>query len=176
MLIEGCTRARFRQAAPGFAVLHLACHGTMEPELRDPLKSSWLVLAPDGPGEPVDLDDHRTDSQHQFLTAHAVHGLGHLSADLVFLNACVSGRFVEPMRGEVGGFWRAFLVAGARSLIATLVYADPDAAQQIAERFYREWLAGASKAEALRRAQLALRNDRPHPAHWALHALIGDGS
>lgn len=79
------------------------------------------------------------------------------------------------MNSEVGGFWEAFLAAGAASLIATLSYVDPLSAQMLARQFYREWLSGeATKAEALRRAQLWMRSHRPEPEHWATHILIGD--
>jgi CHAT domain-containing protein len=91
-----------------------------------------------------------------------------LGADLVFLNACRSGGFRARLAGEVGGFRQAFLEAGVPSLVATLFYVDPDHAQELAGEFYRHWLDGQTKAEALRRAQCTLRErsrrrlGRPH--------------
>jgi tetratricopeptide (TPR) repeat protein len=154
--LERATPAQVQEAAPGFGVVHLMCHGSLG-DAPDPMTRSRLEL---GGG---------------VLTAHDVLRMRGLRADLVFLNACVSGRFEVSMRGEVGGFWRAFLAAGARSVVATLVLADPRAAQPLAETFYGEWLGGRSKAQALRRAQIALRERDADPTKWASHVLIGDG-
>jgi tetratricopeptide (TPR) repeat protein len=154
-VLEQCTIPRFLQAASRFDVLHLACHGILE-DTPDPLTASQLEFA-----------DGR-------LTARDVLKIpGGLRPGLVFLNACVSGTFKTLLRAEVQGFWRAFLVAGASAIVATLVEVDPACAQQIAESFYAELLGGKTKAESLRSAQLSLRTN----SHlWASHILIGDGS
>jgi CHAT domain-containing protein len=73
----------------------------------------------------------------------------------------------------VGGFWEAFLHAGAKRIIATLTYVDPESAQLIALGFYRHWLNGLDSAEALRQAQLEVRQQRPELDNWATHILIG---
>jgi CHAT domain-containing protein len=39
--------------------------------------------------------------------------------------------------------------------------------------FYREWQKGHSRSEALRRATRALRDEYPHPFHWAPFVLVG---
>jgi CHAT domain-containing protein len=102
---------------------------------------------------------------------------GALPAQMVVLNACVSGRFEAPLAGEVGGFWEGFLRAGAASLVATLVYVHPSDALDLVLAFYRNWLPGhLTKAEALRQAQLELRRRQPEPEHWATHILVGDGA
>jgi CHAT domain-containing protein len=110
----------------------------------------------------------------RFLTARDIVGIpGGLRADLVLLNACQSGRFDTVVRGEVEGFLRGFLIAGAAAMIATLLEVDPEASKQIALGFYREWLQGQTKSEALRRAQLAVRQKRSDPEYWAYHVLVG---
>lgn len=106
------------------------------------------------------------------LSAKDVYGLP-LDAELVFLNACVSGRFQSRLAGEVGGFWEAFLHAGAREVVATLAYVHPDSAQRLALAFYSHWLSGKGSAEALRQAQLEVRRERAEPCDWATHILIG---
>jgi CHAT domain-containing protein len=67
--------------------------------------------------------------------------------------------------------------AGARSALATLwmIY-DPAAAVLVPE-FYRHLRdPRVSKAEALRRAQLAVLQDErlAHPAYWAPYLMIGN--
>jgi CHAT domain-containing protein len=101
-----------------------------------------------------------------------VYGLS-LKAQLVFLNACVSGRFQSRLASEVGGFWEAFLHAGAGEIIVTLAYVHPESAQRLALAFYRHWLSGKTPAGALREAQLEIRRQQPNPSDWAAHILIG---
>ncbi len=152
---EGATAQDFLDRAPRFKVLHLQCHGQMEGSLPGTRSASILELA-----------------GRSRLSAKDVYGLP-LDAELVFLNACVSGRFQSRLAGEVGGFWEAFLHAGAREVVATLAYVHPESAQRLALAFYDHWLKGKGSAEALRQAQLEVRRERPEPCDWAAHILIG---
>jgi tetratricopeptide (TPR) repeat protein len=145
----------FIDKAPQFNVLHLQCHGQMEGNLPGTRSASILQLA------------GRTR-----LSAKDIYDLP-LDAELVFLNACVSGRFQSRLSSEVGGFWEAFLHAGARGIIVTLAYVHPATAQRLAIAFYRHWLNGKDSAEALREAQLEVRQEHPEPNDWAAHILIG---
>lgn len=146
----------FLDRAPQFCVLHFACHGQMEGRLPTTRSASFLKLS-DRP-----------------LTAKDIYELT-LSSELVFLNACVSGRFQSRLSNEVGGFWEAFLHAGARRIIVTVTYVHPESAQRLALAFYHHWLNGTSPAKALHQAQLEVRQAEPAPEHWATHILIGAG-
>ncbi len=42
-------------------------------------------------------------------------------------------------------------------------------------RFYFHWLGGASKSEALQRAQADIRLTHPNPRYWAAFQLVGAG-
>lgn len=152
------TKEEFLAEAPRFTVLHLSCHGAFEGTVLENLLASRLKFAKED------------------LTAKDIFNLpGKLSADLVFLNACRSGNFRSGARSEVDGFWRAFLHAGAASLIATLTFVHPEFAGQLALAFYQEWLEGdVTKAEALRRVQRRMWRQGIEPRHWASHILIGD--
>lgn len=145
----------FIDKAPHFNVLHLQCHGQLESNLPGTRSASILQLA----------DGTR-------LSANDVYSLA-LNSELVFLNACVSGRFQSRLSSEVGGFWEAFLHAGARGIIVTLAYVHPASAQRLALAFYRHWLSGKDSGEALRQAQLEVRQEQPEPNDWAAHILIG---
>jgi tetratricopeptide (TPR) repeat protein len=142
--------------APHFNVLHLQCHGQIESSLPGTRSASILELAGSS------------------LSAKDVYGLS-LTAELVFLNACVSGRFRSRLSSEVGGFWEAFVHAGASGVIVTSTYVDPELAQRLALAFYRHWLNGKGSGEALRQAQLEIREEKPEPYNWATHILIGVG-
>lgn len=153
--VRGARAQDFIDKAPHFGVLHLQCHGQMEDSSPGTRSASFLQLA-----------------ERTRLSAKDVYGLG-LSAELVFLNACVSGRFQSRLSSDIGGFWEAFLHAGAREIVVTLVYVHPQSAQQLALAFYRHWLNGKGAGEALRQAQLEVRREQPEPSDWATHILIG---
>lgn len=148
-------------ALAGHDVIHLAVHGWIEPPGGGQRSSSRLKLAGDPAG----------------LSADRIAALGgRLHADVVFLNACLSGRFEEVLPGEIGGFWEAFLRAGTSTLIAPLTAVKPDHASALALGFHRRRLGpGVGKAEAFREAQLDLRRTHPESEAWAAHVLVGDG-
>ena len=102
---------------------------------------------------------------------------------------------------ELMGLVRAFMVAGAPAVIATLWRVDERSTRILMEKFYREVVSGASFAHALHEAQLYLRTlsqpevvrllangaqagetdetsgDRPFadPFYWAPFILVGAG-
>ena len=156
------SKASFLKAAPGYSSLFLACHGNVEPGAIDALAASRVELA-----------------NRELLTAKDVFSElnGRLHADLVFLNACASGRFQSRLSAEAGGFGPAFLRAGARSVISTMAHVDPGEAQELATEFYNRWLRGnTTKATALQNAQLAMYKDGAGaaPISWGSYLLIGD--
>jgi CHAT domain-containing protein len=53
---------------------------------------------------------------------------------------------------------------------------DDRATRELMVAYYRELLAGAGRAEAMRRVQLAMLKDpkRRHPAFWASFIVSGD--
>jgi len=93
----------------------------------------------------------------------------------VVLSACSSG--VGRVFGPEGGigFVHAFLVAGARRVLASLWDVDDRATSELMRHFYAAWTPGTAPAAALRRAQETLRADPRwrHPAHWAGWQLWG---
>jgi CHAT domain-containing protein len=81
--------------------------------------------------------------------------------DLVTLSACNTG-LGETAGGEgLLGLQRAFQIAGAKSVLATLWTIDDKASRTLMAEFYENlWKRKMPKLEALRRAQLAmLRGD-----------------
>ena len=163
---RSASEARVRTAAPGADVLHLACHGYVDE--RFPLESGLaLAIEPGGAAA----------GDNGLLQAWEVFEDLRLEADLVTLSACATalGR-EDPGEGLLGLTW-AFLYAGARSVVASLWSVSDASTAELMARFYRELSEGATKAEALRRAQLALLEDPAHasPFYWAPFHLVGDG-
>jgi CHAT domain-containing protein len=98
-----------------------------------------------------------------------------LNASLVMLSACETGLAKVTGGDEVIGLARGFIFAGTPSLIASLWTVDDLATAITVKRFYRYLKSGLSKAEALRQAQLVVRDQHNrHPAYWASFGLTGD--
>jgi CHAT domain-containing protein len=145
----------------GARILHFACHGLIDDE--DPLASA-LALSPEG-----EQDDG-------LLRAYEVMEKLKLNADMVVLSACETGLGEQTRHEGIIGLTRAFQYAGARSVVVSLwSIADASTARLMAE-LYRHLKAGASKDEALRRAQVALIRSKAygHPFYWAPFVLVGD--
>jgi hypothetical protein len=75
---------------------------------------------------------------------------------------------------ELIGLQRAFLYAGAPSVVASLWSVDDQATGMLMEHFYHNLRQGMGKAEALRKAQLAMMEEYPNPYYWAAFQLTGD--
>lgn len=145
------TIARVREAAREAGTIHFACHGRFD---ADAPLASGLKLA-DG-----------------WLTAREIPSLG-LRARLVTLSGCETGRSAVSGADDLAGLARAFLAAGAASLIYSLWLADDAATTELMRRLYRFMDTGHSPASALRHAQLDLLGILPHPAFWAAFVLGG---
>ena len=97
-----------------------------------------------------------------------------LNTELVVLSACDTG-LGEIRTGEgVFGLRRAFVVAGAKTLVMSLWKVPDEQTQELMEDFYRRILSGEPRAEALRNAQLALKAGRPHPYYWGAFICQGN--
>ncbi len=101
----------------------------------------------------------------------------HLNADLVTLSACQTG-LGRMIAGEgVMGLARAFLYAGARSVVASLWNVNDSASAELMEPFYRGLVRGLPRDAALQAARSALIHSsdvRLHdPYYWAPFVLIG---
>ena len=68
------------------------------------------------------------------------------------------------------------MAAGAATQVLTLWAVEDRSTAQLMETFYRLLSKGARKGEALRSAQLMLRqeNSTAHPYFWAPFFLVGD--
>jgi CHAT domain-containing protein/tetratricopeptide (TPR) repeat protein len=156
---SNATPARARQMAQGARVVHFACHARADDV--DPL-GSGLLLSPAG-------------SDEGLLTAADVVSKWRLRADVVMLSACETA--VGQVRRYEGmyGLARAFLFAGSRSVGASLWRVEDVSTARLMGAFYRGYVAGVGKAEALRRAQVELlrRQEYSDPYYWSAFILIG---
>ena len=139
------------EKAPGCGIVHLACHGMFRGD--NPMFSSLKLH--DG-----------------WLTAADVLGLD-LGGALVTLSACESARNRVLAGDELIGLARGFLGAGAATLVASLWLVQDETTSLTMELWYARMRDGAGRTTALREAQLALKERRPHPYYWAPFVLIG---
>ena len=91
------------------------------------------------------------------LTAEAIAGLDLSGLELVVLSACETGLGLVGGGEGVFGLQRAFHLAGAQNVVASLWKVDDQATAALMAIFYdRLWRQGKPPLEALREAQLAL--------------------
>ncbi|MFN2197708.1 MAG: CHAT domain-containing protein [Anaerolineales bacterium] len=158
LLEAEATLDNFRQQAAETSLLHLAAHGDFRAD--NPLFSG------------IKLEDG-------WLTTLDIFNLP-LRAELVTLSACQTGRSVVGGGDELFGLTRAFLAAGAASLLASLWAVDDESTAMLMEQFYGRLQAGLSRREALRAAQLYLLQAGQvparcrHPYYWAPFFLVGN--
>lgn len=155
------TLDRLRETAMACGVLHMATHGQFRPD--NPLFSG---LALDG----------------GWLTTLDIFNL-HLSVSLVTLSACETGQNLIGGGDELLGLMRAFLYAGAASLVVSLWAVEDRSTSHLMETFYRRLADGWTKGAALRTAQQTLietgygssidQQMYAHPYFWAPFILVG---
>ena len=141
-------------------VIHLACHGIFNeaaPQL------SHLALTP----------DRKNDGN---LEMHELFDLDWKGVSLVTLSACSSGKGKLGAGDDLVGLTRGFMFAGAPSILCSLWDVDDEATRTLMVSFYKNYLSGMSKPEALRKAQVAMRKTKKwsHPYYWSAFVLFGD--
>lgn len=165
LLSADATEAAFKaEPLNRFKIIHIAAHGIANPRYPD---RAALVLGQD--------PAHRDDG---LLQTREIREL-HLHANLVTLSACDTG--IGRLDGEEGieNIERAFLYAGAKSVLASLWAASDIYTTDLMDRFYRNLRAGQDEGEALRHAKLALLKtfkEQAVPFYWAGFTLVGDST
>ena len=155
------TKAEVLQRMSSVALVHIAAHG------RD--KTGEIALTPDpkrATGIPKEEDYILTVTD--VLSAQ-------LRARLVVLSCCHSGRGEIKAEGVVG-IARAFMGAGARSVLVSLWAIDDEATLEFMRSFYHHLVEGRSASESLNLAMKSLRESDKYNdvKYWAPFVLIGD--
>ena len=108
------------------------------------------------------------------MELHQIYGLDLRNTNLVVLSGCESLLGRRSRGDDIVGLNRAFIYAGASSVIASLWSVDDEATQELMTAFYRYLKQGLTKAASLRAAQKDLRVKYPNPYYWAAFVLTGD--
>jgi CHAT domain-containing protein len=143
--------------------LHFAVHGILN--TQDPDRSA--LLFGDGPHSKED----------GLWQAREIRTLS-LKADLVTLSACDTG--IGKIEGEEGvdSLVGAFLMAGAKNVVASLWPASDRYTATLMEKFYAHLAQGGDETAALNRAELDILQQYGHqtaPYYWAAFEIIGEG-
>ena len=152
------TESAIKSEAGSYNVLHFATHGIFDAD--QPLNSALLLSA-------CEKDDGK-------LTVSEIFDLD-LNAAMVTLSACQSGMSKIKAGDEMTGLPRAFIYAGASTVIASLWNVNDESTSILMEKYYNN-LKDINKPDALRSAQLELLNNQKYnePYYWAAFTLTGD--
>jgi CHAT domain-containing protein len=157
------------------SILHIATHAffvrapgdAARAPVQNPLLRSGLALS--GANRAGDRDAG-------ILTALEAANLNLWGTKLVTLSACDTG-IGEVRSGEgVYGLRRAFVLAGAETLVMSLWPVSDSATRELMSGYYRRLREGAGRGDALRQTELAMRArpGRRHPFYWASFIQAGE--
>ncbi len=148
---DQATLGSLRAHAAAADVIHLACHAQFRSD--NPMFSAL----------------HLVDGA---LTVEATEAL-RLKPCTVVLSACETGLAEEGSGDEMVGLVRAFLVAGAARVLASLWPVDDEVTARFMAHFHSALCRGIGPGAALHLAQAEVRRTHPHPFHWAAFILHG---
>jgi CHAT domain-containing protein len=168
-ILEGTAARRdiFLQAlsaAP--SIIHLATHvlssthALASPTQRDQAFLAFSLNASGNPG----------------LLSSSEIGMLHVPGALVVMTGCATGTGEARVGAGLLGLTRAWMMAGARAVVATK-WPVPDADGDLIPAFY-QYLRANPAAEALRRSQMQLIHSgtwQAAPSYWAAFQVTGGG-
>lgn len=165
-------------------IFHVATHGFFQDDKKlakdelneaaayeNPLLKTGLLLA--GAGDILNETRVNYNLDNGILTAYEAMNLNLDKTDLVVLSACETG-LGEIEAGEgVYGLQRAFLVAGARTIIMSLFKVSDEATQKLMVKFYQKWIESGNKRQAFIEAKKEIREEYKDPIFWGPFIMIG---
>lgn len=169
-------------------LLHLATHGFFLPvpaarvnnntavrydnaftTQQNPMFRSGLVLA--GGNQAWKGGSALPGKEDGILTAYEIAQMDLSNTDLIVLSACETA--LGDIEGNEGviGLQRAFKMAGVKQMIVSLWRIPDKETTELMILFYSNWLHGQSTHEALRSAQMKMKEKYP-PYYWAAFVLV----
>ena len=150
---EQATKTEVLNQIESVALIHIAAHANVE--------TGEICLAESGKDHVLTISDVQRYK---------------LRARLVVLSCCNTGRGRITADGVIG-IARAFLGAGARSVLVSLCEIDDEATTRVMDKFYEQLLDGKSASVAAQEAmKYCCRSSKYFSAvkYWAPFVLIGD--
>ena len=156
------TKAAVMRRMSSVGLIHIAAHGNE--------RTGEITLSPN-PGW-----SSKFPQRNDYILKMSDVKAANLRARLVILSCCHSGRG-RVFKGEgVVGIARAFLAAGARSVLVTLWTIDDEATMVFMKSFYQHLKEGKTASAAIHQSMKSLRESEEFSArwYWAPFQLIGD--
>jgi CHAT domain-containing protein len=169
-------------------ILHIATHGYFLADLsqmettkvlgvdvsaakENPLLRCGLLLA--NCDNVFDADFHPSpNSENGILTAFEAMSLDLDKTDLVVLSACETGLGSVKQGEGVYGLQRAFLIAGAKSIIRSLWSVSDEATMQLMTLFYTNYAKTGNKNLAFSDAIKQLKSKYKQPFYWSAFVML----
>jgi len=152
------TKKRILSLYRNYDILHFACHAHFDEQ--NPIFTHLVVSDGKGGISRLELNE--------------IYELNFNRNPIVVLSACESGAGKLTAGDEITCLPRAFIYAGARSVIVTLWPVQDRTTARLMEKFYRNLSKGQPVGEALTNAQRWLKQTDADPYHWAGFQLIGE--
>lgn len=159
-------------------ILHIATHGRFCPifdnthEIWDSLMRSVLIFA----GRNAVLLGKSIPNCYGtgLVSAWEIIDMNLISTELVVLSTCESGLGDILYSEGIFGLHRAFFIAGAKTLIASLWETEDNITKELMIFFYTFLKEGRGKADAFREAKLKIIQKYPAPYFWGSFRVFGD--
>ncbi|PBQ32110.1 hypothetical protein CNR22_10115 [Sphingobacteriaceae bacterium] len=170
------------------SILHIATHGYFLADLsqmettkvlgvdisaakENPLLRSGVLLAN---CDNVFDESYRaaSNSENGILTAYEAMSLNLDKTDLVVLSACETGLGSVKQGEGVYGLQRAFLIAGAKSIVMSLWSVSDDATMQLMTLFYNNYAKSGNKIQAFSDAIKQLKIKYKEPFYWSAFVML----
>ena len=156
------TKAEVIKRLSSVGLIHIAAHGNK--------RTGEIALCPN-PGW-----TSKFPQKKDFILTMSDVQAANLRARLVVLSCCHSGRGRISKGEGVVGIARAFLAAGARSVLVTLWAIDDEATMVFMKSFYQHLKEGKTASAAIHQSMKSLRESEEFSEmrYWAPFQLIGD--
>ncbi|NMF65509.1 hypothetical protein DP113_34395 (plasmid) [Brasilonema octagenarum UFV-E1] len=147
-----------------YRIVHLATHGKFSSQQEE-----TFILAWDGKIKIKELGEVLQTREQVVGRSSRVPP----PIELLVLSACETATGDKRAALGLAGF---AVRSGARSTLASLWQVDDNSTSILMSKFYRQLTRDPkiTKAEALRRAQVFVLQDKGHPFYWAPYVLVGN--
>ena len=182
------TEQSFRAfSGEGINVAHIATHGfyrkddkeqnqsilTLTPPEDNTLTRAGLLFA--GAENTIFADSTYSEENDGILTALEISTLDLSTLDIITLGACQTA-IGEITSDGVFGLQRGFKKAGVNTILMSLWSVDDNATTLFMTEFYKNWINGKSKHDALESAKKVVRSHKEkgwdNPKYWAPFILL----
>lgn len=166
-------------------IIHLATHGFFIKNQRDIETNKFLLkfkgaqydsmirtgLAMNRANDTWRGKTALPEASDGILTASDISVLDLSHSQLVVMSACETALGTYSTEG-VYGLQRGFKQAGVQSIMASLWSVNDNSSSLYMTEFYKAWLSGQTKHEAMRQALISTRAKYPSPYYWAPFVLL----